>query len=184
MIFFTSDLHFCRTYKDKYRVGTRRFGSLQEKEAFLISRWNDVVGEADEVYVLGDFCEGDGRAANDVLRKLHGRKYLIIGNNDPYLRDPAFDPILFVWREHYAELLIDDTKLVLFHFPLEVWSGYNKDRIHLHGHMHRLRAVYEPIRRYEVGVDAHDGRPVSIDAVMEALKDCHNKNRSMPGDWG
>ena len=76
-----------------------------------------------------------------------------------------------------------EEKFVLFHFPIEAWSGYGRDRIHLHGHLHRLEPVCEPIRRYEVGVDAHDGRPVSIDTIWEQTRELHNWNRKLNGVW-
>ena len=33
------------------------------------------------------------------------------------------------------------------------------------------------------GVDAHDGRPVSIGEIWDAVKDLHNENRIMEGVW-
>ena len=107
----------------------------------------------------------------------------MIGNNDRYLEDPAFDPSVYQWCRQYHEINEMGTKFVLFHFPIEVWSGYGKDRIHLHGHLHRSKPIWEPIRRYEVGVDAHDGRPVSIGEIWDAVKDLHNENRIMEGVW-
>lgn len=48
--------------------------------------WNQVVGQDDIVYVLGDvfFCQ-DRRAAQ-ILERLPGRKKLILGNHDKLLR--------------------------------------------------------------------------------------------------
>ncbi|WP_166445756.1 hypothetical protein [Enterocloster lavalensis] len=46
-----------------------------------------------------------------------------------------------------------------------------------------MKPVWEPIRRYEVGVDAHDGRPVSIEEIWEAVKDLHNMDRTVEGVW-
>ena len=114
-----------------------------------------------------------------LLQRLHGKKYLIIGNNDHYLEDPSFPQELFCWTKTYYELLTRGTKFVLFHFPIEVWSGYGYDRVHLHGHIHRLQPVVEPIRRYDVGVDANDGTPVSLETVWNRIEPLHNANRVM-----
>jgi calcineurin-like phosphoesterase family protein len=162
-------------------VGNRKFLTSTEKNEFLIDQWNQVVKPEDEVYLLGDVSEGTGVETNEILKCLNGTKYLIVGNNDKYLDDPQFDTSLYGWCKQYYELLTMDTKFVLFHFPIEAWSGYRNDRIHLHGHLHRQKPIYEPIRRYEVGVDAHDGKPVSIEEIWESIKDLHNENRNMEG---
>lgn len=180
MIYFTSDLHFCYK-KGQCKVGTRVFNSYVEKDEFLIERWNDTVKQEDEVYLLGDVSEGNGTKTNEILRRLNGKKYLVVGNNDRYLEDATFDENLYEWIKQYYELHEMDTKFVLFHYPIEVWSGCRKDRVHLHGHLHRPKAIYKPIRRYEVGVDAHDGRPVSIDEIWETIKNYHNVNMEVEG---
>lgn len=179
MIYFTSDLHFC--YPRNPSVGTRCFQTPEEKEAFLTAQWNQTVKETDEVYLLGDVSNGDGRKTSQILKKLNGRKYLIIGNHDSYLEDGRFERSAYVWTKQYYELMAMDTKFVLFHYPIEIWSGYINDRVHLHGHLHRKKPVFEEIRRYEVGVDAHDGKPVSIEKVWQSIKNYHNKDRM--GDW-
>lgn len=180
MIYFTSDTHFYYS-KGQCRVGTRTFNTSAEKNEFLVERWNQTVQPEDEVYLLGDVSDGDGYQTSEILRRLNGKKYLVIGNNDHYLEHPAFDKSIFEWYRQYYELHTMDTKFVLFHFPIEVWSGYRNNRIHLHGHLHRMQPVYEPIRRYEAGVDAHDGSPVSIEKIWETIKDLNNENRNIAG---
>ena len=41
----------------------------------------------DEVVILGDFSMEKGERTNEILRRLHGRLYLIEGNHDYYLKD-------------------------------------------------------------------------------------------------
>ena len=50
--------------------------------AHMIRQWNDHVTKKDEVYILGDFAISRGRAADEILRQLNGKKYLIEGNHD------------------------------------------------------------------------------------------------------
>ena len=162
MIYLTSDQHFF------YREGTPHIGALtfsdwESKNQYLIRRWNETVGEGDQVYILGDFSEGSGPETEGILRQLKGEKYLVIGNNDRYLEDPDFDRSLFVWCRQYHELWAEGEKYVLFHFPIEAWSGCGREAVPL------------PIRRYEAGVDAHDGRPVSIRQVWERVKGYGNE---------
>lgn len=181
MIYFTSDTHFYNK-KRLPRIGQRSFYDTAEKNTFMIQQWNRTVTSEDEVYILGDFSDGTAKQTEYLLKQLNGKKYLVIGNNDRYLDDKDFNRELFEWTKHYYELHTLNTKFVLFHFPIEAWSGYSNDRVHLHGHIHRPLAMYEPIRRYEVGVDSHDGRPVSINTVWEAVKKYHNTDRQMDGE--
>ncbi|MDO4328641.1 MAG: metallophosphoesterase [Lachnospiraceae bacterium] len=177
MIYFTSDQHFFYR-KGRPHIGDMEFPDAERKNQYLIKRWNETIKPEDQVYILGDFSDGNGPDTAAVLKQLKGEKYLIIGNNDHYLEDPSFEPSLFVWCRQYHELWYREEKYVLFHFPIEVWSGCRKNRIHVHGHTHGRQAVPAPIRRYEVGVDAHDGRPVSIEQVWEAVKEFNNKAAS------
>lgn len=180
MIYFISDTHFFNR-KGEPVVGDIGFSTTEDRNQYLIKRWNERIQEEDSVYILGDFSDGNARETNEILKALKGKKYLVIGNNDAYLEEPDFKKEYFAWAKHYYELHELETKWVLFHFPLESWSGYAKDRVHLHGHLHRPRPVYEKIRRYEVGVDANEGAPVSIEEIWDAVKDFHNLSRRMPG---
>lgn len=174
MIYFTADQHFFYR-KQIPHIGNMEFKDAEGKNDYLIKRWNETVKAEDQIYILGDFSDGNSRETERILQQLNGEKYLIIGNNDHYLEDPDFDRSFFVWCRPYHELWYQGEKYVLFHFPIEVWSGCGRNRIHVHGHTHGKQAVPVPIRRYEVGVDAHDGRPVSIHQVWEAVKEFTNQ---------
>lgn len=183
MIYFTADTHFFTSARrglrlSTLRVGAREFSTVEERKKFLVRRWNEKVRPEDEIYILGDFSDGTPEQTATLLRQLNGKKYLIIGNNDCYLEDEHFPQgELFAWVRPYYELHALGTTFVLFHFPIEVWAGYRKNSVHLHGHTHRRVPMIEPIRRYEVGVDSHDGYPVSIDEVWRAVEPMHNENR-------
>lgn len=175
MIYFTADQHFWN--QKQYPVGSRRFETVRERNEFLVRQWNAVVSPDDEVYLLGDISDGDGVRTTEILRQLNGSKYLVIGNHDRYLEDPGFQLTEYKWCRQYYELLTMDTKFVLFHFPLEIWSGCRNERIHLHGHCHSRIAMQKPIRRYEVGVDAHEGKPVSIEEIWKCVQGCSNREQ-------
>ena len=155
--FFTSDTHFGdhRTLN----IHRRPFASVAEMDELLTARWNEAVSADDEVWHLGDFA----RRAADVpglLARLNGAKHLLLGNNDP----PEIASLLG-WTSvgHYAELEVDGIRLVLCHYPFRSWNGQHKGAIDLHGHSHgRLRPLP---RQHDVGVDARDFRPVTLDQI-------------------
>jgi calcineurin-like phosphoesterase family protein len=157
-LFFTSDTHFGdhRTLN----IHKRPFASVAEMDEALVAGWNDVVGEGDEVWHLGDFAR---RLADvgELLGRLNGRKHLIRGNNDP-----AGIGEVTGWASvhDYVELEVEGRTLVLCHYPFRSWNRQHRGAINLHGHSHgRLKPLP---RQYDVGVDPRGFRPVSLDQLL------------------
>ena len=77
----------------------------------LISQWNKKVRKNDEVVILGDFSIDKGEKTNELLCRLNGRKYLIIGNHDRFLDDKDFDKkrraTIPVLGEHQDDWMVD-----------------------------------------------------------------------------
>jgi calcineurin-like phosphoesterase family protein len=160
MLFFTGDTHFGDTRV--LRVDRRPFRSVAEHDEALIGYWNDTVGPEDEVWHLGDFTRGSRKSRADaLLSALNGRKHLIIGNNDD---DATMSASGWTSTRHYAEMTIDGKLLILCHYPFRTWNQMGKGSINLHGHSHgRLKSVP---RQHDVGVDAWDFRPVTLDTLL------------------
>ena len=77
-LWFTSDTHFgCDNI---IRFCGRPFKSAAEMDEELICRWNDTVPEDGIIFHLGDFCQGSKKEWESILKRLHGHKYLILGN--------------------------------------------------------------------------------------------------------
>jgi calcineurin-like phosphoesterase family protein len=158
-LYFTSDTHF--TDPRVLRIDRRPFASLAAHDEALIARWNEVVGPKDEIWHLGDFALGGPERIADLLGQLNGTKHLIIGNNDPSTTVAASG-----WAsvQHYAEMLIEGQLFVICHYPFRTWNKMGQKSIDLHGHSHgRLKPMP---RQYDLGVDAWDYRPVTLDAVL------------------
>lgn len=78
MKFYTSDLHFGHANAIKY--DNRPFASVEKMNAEMIRRWNDKIRNTDEVYILGDFTLHNTKLAKEIVKQLHGKKYLIRGD--------------------------------------------------------------------------------------------------------
>lgn len=76
---FTSDLHLGHV---NAAIKHRGFASVDEMNELIISRWNDVVADGDEVFILGDLCMGPIKESLKLISRLAGRKVLIPGNHD------------------------------------------------------------------------------------------------------
>lgn len=128
----------------------------------MVERWNAAIGPDDEVWHLGDFALRMTAAdAGALLHGLHGRKHLVTGNND----SPAITA-LPGWTsvQAYAEITIAGTRLVLCHYAFRTWNGMARGALNLHGHSHgRLKPLP---RQVDVGVDAWDFRPVTMDHLL------------------
>lgn len=159
-IWFTSDTHFGDPRI--LRIDRRPFRDLPSHDAALVANWNAVVAPEDEVWHLGDFALGpDDEAVAELIASLNGTKHLIIGNNDGpgTLGAPGWASVA-----HYAELTVDDRRLVLCHYAFRTWNRMGSGVIDLHGHSHgKLRPVP---RQYDVGVDAQGFAPVQLATIL------------------
>lgn len=169
MIYFTSDLHFY--HENVIKHAKRPFSTVGEMDAVLISNWNKVVRAADEVYILGDVTMKGASFAAEVLRQLNGRKYLIKGNHDRFADQHSFDRGLFEWIKDYYELSYQNQRFILFHYPIAEWNHFYRDAIHLHGHQHNCRDYNlqnreSGLRCFDVGVDANDMCPISVEEIL------------------
>ena len=165
MIFFTADLHL--GHEEVIAKRWRPFKDVTEMNEALIDNYNARVADEDTVYILGDLCHRiPVEEANALIARLRGRKILLLGN-----RDVDYDPALFAEVHDFIMRDFDGRRFVLMHYPLVDWPKRKKGGIHLHGHMHEKRAYNEENRakglfRYDVGVDANDYRPVSLEEVL------------------
>lgn len=159
MLYFTGDTHFGDPRV--LRVDRRPFSRIADHDEALIAYWNETVSPQDEVWHLGDFATMRAHEPDALLSRLNGTKHLIIGNNDP---PETVDAAGWSSVQHYAELMLEGHMLVLCHYPFRTWNQMGKKSINLHGHSHgRLTPA---TRQYDVGVDIHDLRPVTLAAIL------------------
>ncbi|MFH6639334.1 metallophosphoesterase [Streptococcus suis] len=172
MIYFIADTHFY--HENVIEFCNRPFINAEDMNRKLINNWNQVVTENDEVYILGDFLfRGNAKQANEILKSLKGKKFLVKGNHEHYLDSPDFDKSLFEWVKDYHTLNYHKRKFVLFHYPILEWEGYFHDSIHLYGHVHNNRTDYfKDIlgdRAINVGADMIDFTPISIEQILDLV---------------
>jgi calcineurin-like phosphoesterase family protein len=163
-IFFTSDTHF--GHGGALGLYRRPFASVAAMNEGLVERWNERVGPEDVVWHLGDFAIRQRPAVmTALLARLHGRKHLISGNNDP----PAARE-LEGWEsvQPYLEIEVDGVWLVLCHYPFRSWRGMGKGWVNLHGHSHG-RMKPQP-RQFDVGVDVWGFRPVTLSEILQSRR--------------
>lgn len=172
MKFFIADLHFC--HESIIEMSHRPFANITEMHETMIRRWNRVVRPKDEVFIVGDFLyKGIAQEANELLRRLRGRKYLIRGNHEKYLNQPEFDTALFEWVKDYHTFKENKQQYVLFHYPILEWKGYFRDSILIYGHVHNNNSAYFAKtlgpNAVIVGADMLDFTPISQTQILELV---------------
>ena len=167
--FFTGDTHWFHT--NILRYCNRPFKDVGEMNETLIENWNRVVRPKDQVFHLGDFafCSPD-KAAN-IARRLHGKKYLILGNHDRKKTVEAIRPF-FEWIKDVYMLTIQDNttkhgnqQIWLSHYCHLVWPQQGYGVFHLFAHSHGNCAVPFASKAMDVGVDCWNYEPVRYDMI-------------------
>lgn len=177
MIYFASDWHF--NHNKDFLYARRGFSLVEDMNAAVIEQHNSIVTPDDEVYFLGDgYLTCDTEGGVDCIRRLNGKIHWIIGNHDtdnkiaaiqancPNVKDFAFG----------ARIKHHKMRFFLSHYP--TLCANPGDRYHTYnlcGHTHDTDpfALWQ-FYCYNVGMDAHDCRPTSIEQVAADIKNKMN----------
>ena len=97
-----------------------------------------------------DFCLSTNvDEVHDILKRLNGKKCLIVGNHDRYLEKRGFNTSYFRWIENYKELNDNKRKIILSHYPIMCYNGqYRRNgegipKVYmLYGHVHNTFDEY------------------------------------------
>ncbi|MCP1539785.1 metallophosphoesterase [Methylorubrum extorquens] len=161
--YFTADCHFGS--EGVLAHCGRPFRSGEEHDRGLIDRWNNRVGDGDDVFVLGDFALGaTARELRRIFGELRGRKHLCPGNHD---NRKVLD---LPWASTLREILrvtVERVPLFLSHYPCRSWAGMWGGTIHLHGHTHG--SIPDTRHSCDVGVDRWQLRPVTLREILDHL---------------
>lgn len=176
-IWFTADTHFC--HEKIVRFSGRPFKDATEMDEEIIRRWNETVPDDGTVFHLGDFCLGGAKEWTDIMHRLHGKIYLILGNHD-YRNIKQVFMSRFELVTQQMTIRVGDQTIILNHNPFLAYGGAYRDTWQLFGHVHsgpmsntgldmpRLKMLF-PLQ-YDVGVDNNDFRPVSFYEVKEKIE--------------
>jgi len=162
-IFLTGDLHFLHP---KIVSICNRPTTIEEHDEWLINRFNSVVGKKDELYILGDVSMGNLEKTDKLLDRLHGKKFLILGNHDNSIKNSTrFVHTAQIHNFNFNSESYPNVHLVLCHYPMLSWDRKIFGSCHLYGHVHgRLAGVG---LSFDIGVDANDYLPLTLEQVMD-----------------
>jgi len=125
--FVIADLHLGHKKILDFEQARSHFEDLDHMHRTIIVRWNNVVGNKDTVYVLGDVAFR--KDALPLISRMKGRKILIKGNHDLFGLEyytPYFEDI----RACHAI-----GGVILTHIPIHD-SQKSRYSLNIHGHLH------------------------------------------------
>lgn len=174
-IFITSDCHFNHNNILKYEPISRNFSDIEEMNETIISNWNSVVAEEDNVYVCGDLCLGSINDIEPIIKRLNGNITLIRGNHDTERRIAVYKELGITVKD--IEYIPYKGKFfILCHFPItngefhKMICENNKEVVNLYGHVHSSAPKGYIDGTYHVGVDTNDLTPISLEQIW---KECN-----------
>ena len=200
-LFFTSDTHYSHSnicsattnwsVNDGY---ARKFDSLEDMNQRLVDNINNMVGEDDILIHLGDWSFGGFDKIEEFRSQINCKNiHLTFGNHDHHIeRNKEGIQKLFSSVQNYLRLevrrpinkaTVEKFIFVCMHYPIASWHDMNQGVIHLHGHVHLpadLRLAEG--KAMDVGVDGNKLEPLSLNEIVEIMKDRPIKKLALPKD--
>jgi len=167
---FSADAHYSHTNIIKF-CG-RPFSNVWEMNEQLIANHNACVGLNDEWYHVGDFSfRGSTGKTIEILKRLNGKKFMILGNHDKAIKDE--EVLHYVeWVKDVYDLTVQDhtvrgkKQLInLYHYSGRVWNKSHWGGWQLFGHSHSGLSEPDDLLAIDVGVDA-TARRLSTDGIL------------------
>lgn len=175
MIYLSSDLHFCHNKDFIYKP--RGYEDIDEHDIDIIKRFNSIVTEEDDVYLLGDYMLTDNEKGMKYINQLKGHLHFLLGNHDTSARKELLQSKPCSTMEGYATVIkYKGWSFYLSHYPT-ITSNYDEKAplkrrvINLCGHTHTKNrwCDWDKGLIYHVELDAHDCYPVSIEKIINDL---------------
>lgn len=187
-IWFTADPHYF--HENIIRFCERPFIDAEHMNEILVTHHNALVDDNDVVVIGGDLSFGGAKETVDLVRRLKGHKYLVLGNHDREGRIP-YELLRYVG--HALQVEVTDPEGILYqtaamqnvqpiyctHYACRCWDKkvvYNR-RVNpegmryeirnfhswnLYGHTHgRLPEDPDSPLAVDIGVDAWEFYPAS-----------------------
>lgn len=183
MIYFTSDWHL--GHRNIIDYCNRPFSSVEEMNETIIDNMNSIANEEDQLIVVGDICMGKIGETLPLLDRINAMIYLVPGNHDRVHPMNKPKTLRRFVPEYLKYMNIGNTHSNIWgsfnvcHFPYtgdsqdadryEEWRMPQSSTPIVCGHVHDAWKIKD--NQINVGVDAWDFMPVSIETIDEIVKE-------------
>lgn len=177
-IWFVADLHL--NHHNIIGHCKRPFEDVRQMNSVLMDNLNSVVLPQDILYILGDFCwDRRSYVVQEFVQQIKCRKVIfVLGNHDHFLSKNPNDPFISYNKDYvkivsgFLEVKIENTHVVMCHYPLLSWNKSGHGSINLHGHCHgNLRKRKNAL---DVGVDPNNYFPLSWERVKQQIAEINS----------
>lgn len=176
MIWATSDLHF--NHPGILRMSRSRFSSIEEHNEYIIKKYNEKVGKDDLVYILGDIGFTPLKDLAPLIKRLNGRKILILGNHDKGVIGEYY---AMGFIEVYDHPIYFSNEIILSHEPCQ--EALNNPYVfNIHGHTHMRDLVLD--NYINICPEKTNYEPVDLKHIQSEIKDETKSRRERFGkEW-
>jgi len=187
-LWFTSDTHYnhanicSATTQWTDPVTCREFKTLEHMNTHLVGNINEMVGQDDILFHLGDWSFGGFEQIQKFRDQIVCKNvHIITGNHDHHIENNREGcQSIFSSVNKYLDLVVKwnvgtpmmgEQRFALMHFPIASWDNMARGAIHLHGHVH-----FEPKMRIgkgkmmDVGVDGNALYPNEMSTILSMMK--------------
>ena len=131
---YISDTHF--RHSNILKLDSRPWTDVDSMEKEMVYFWNLAVRKQDRVCILGDFIWKKRDAWMEIVPKLNGEKYLILGNHDLQKFDDSLSK-QFKFIGSYLELIDNGNKVCMSHYPMIIYKhDMHANTFMFYGHVH------------------------------------------------
>ena len=186
-LWFTSDTHYnhanicSSTTKWTDPVTIREFRTLEHMNSHLVGNINEVVGQDDLLFHLGDWSFGGFESIEQFRNQIVCQNvHIVTGNHDHHIQNNRGDcQNLFSSVNKYVELNVKwpvgpemhDANFVLMHFPIASWNNMARGAIHLHGHVHFNPSMrLQEGKMMDVGCEGNNLYPIDMSEILSIMK--------------
>lgn len=181
----TADWHF--NHNKILEFERTNFASIEEHNATIIERYTQKITKDDTCYILGDVGFGSSEELASLIKKLRGRKILVMGNHDRLCVSDYFR--MGFAEVHRGPIYYDENngvgapagRIILSHEPVKEALD-NPYIINVHGHLHN--ADLDLPNFFNVNVARTDYYPMPLHRfVNETLRLTKGRAEKIGHEW-
>lgn len=178
MKWFSSDWHLF--HKNIIKYSDRPFKNVDEMNSKILSMFDLLTKDGDDVYFLGDFAflkPKNEKKVEEYLKKITDKVnlYITYGNHDNYYMKKLYSKYA-VKTGWLNKIKIDDKTVTLCHFPMTAYHKSHWNAWHLYGHLHRNTNNEIQGKRMNVCLEANNYTMVNEDDIVKFMS-------SRPDNW-
>ena len=160
--FVISDTHF--GHKNIIKYSNMPFKDINEMNETLISNWNKEISPDDNVYHLGDISFYKKSELLNILSRLNGNIYLVLGNHDRQFKTIKEWMDTGFFKEVYFESMIKND-ILFSHKPID------SKLINIHGHVH-IEKEYKDFTCTSacVCIERINYTPIDLNIILNKIK--------------